>query len=174
MTDAGAGRPVGSGITIRTELRAGDIGAIIALHGTAYEEDAGFDRSFEAYVAAGVGDFFISFDPDRDRVWIVEEDGRFAGSIALKGRATDEAQLRYFLLDGSVRGQGLGRRLMDLLLAFARERGYRRIWLLTDEEHTPAATHLYQSFGFRRTGETRLDRWGNSRAEQRWELKLTS
>lgn len=162
----------GDDITIRTDIRPGDIGDLIALHGTAYFEDVGFDTSFEAYVAAGVGEFFISFDPDNDRVWIVERDGRFAGSIALKGRTGGEAQLRYFLLDSSVRGQGLGRRLMDELLAFARSRGYSRIYLLTDEEHTPAAVHLYLNYGFRRTGEERLRRWGTSEAEQRYEMEL--
>jgi N-acetylglutamate synthase-like GNAT family acetyltransferase len=159
-------------IVIRTQIRPGDIGAIIALHGILYAGDVGFDTTFEAYVASSVGEFFETFDAARDRFWLIERDGRLLGCIALKKRSPSDAQLRYFLLHPELRGRGLGRRLMEELIAFARAQGYSRIFLLTDEEHTPAATHLYTSYGFRRTGERAVDRWGGSLAEQRFDLEL--
>lgn len=159
-------------ITIRTELAPGDIGAIVALHGVLYRELAGFDHTFEAYVAESVGECFRSWDPARDRVWIVERAGAVLGSLVLKGRSDEAAQLRYFLLHPDLRGRGLGRRLMERLLAFARGRGYRRIWLITDEAVATAATRLYLAFGFRSTAERAVARWGGSTAEQRYELEL--
>lgn len=159
-------------ISVRTDLAAGDIGAIVALHGVLYRELAGFDHTFEAYVAESVGECFRTYDPERDRVWIVERAGAVVGSLVLKARSRDEAQLRYFLLHPELRGHGLGRRLMQHLIEFARERGYRRIWLLTDEAVTAAATNLYVSCGFRRTSERAVQRWGTSTAEQRYDLEL--
>lgn len=157
---------------VRTDLRAGDIGAIVRLHGILYRDLAGFDHTFEAYVAESVGECFAAWDAARDGVWMVEREGTVLGSLVLKGRSPDEAQLRYFLLHPSLRGQGLGRDLMAQLLDFARAVGYRRIFLLTDEAVTPAATHLYVSHGFRRTGVRDVERWGTSTAEQRYELDL--
>lgn len=157
---------------VRTDLRAGDIGEIVRLHGILYRDLAGFDHTFEAYVAESVGECFATYDPVRDRVWIVEREGQVLGSLVLKGRSGDVAQLRYFLLHPALRGQGLGRDLMTKLLDFARAAGYRRIFLLTDEAVTPAATHLYVSHGFQRTELRAVERWGTSSAEQRYELDL--
>lgn len=157
---------------IRTELGAGDIGEIVRLHGVLYRDLAGFDHTFEAYVAESVGECFGSWKPERDRVWLVEGNGEVLGSLVLKGRGEDTAQLRYFLLHPELRGQGMGRRLMEMLLGFARERGYRRIYLLTDEAVTAAAIHLYEVYGFRRTESRAVERWGTSSAEQRYELDL--
>jgi GNAT superfamily N-acetyltransferase len=159
-------------LTIRTEIRPGDIGGMIALHGVLYAQAVGFDWTFESYVATSIGKFFESFDAQRDRVWLVEQNGQLVGSIALKGRSPTDAQLRYFLLHPTLRGRGLGRELMDQLLACARDRRYQRIFLLTDDAHAPAATHLYVAYGFRKTGEQFIRRWGTSTAEQRYELEL--
>jgi N-acetylglutamate synthase-like GNAT family acetyltransferase len=160
------------GTAIRSDLRPGDIGGIIALHGVLYTADAGFDVSFEAFVAASVAEYFETFDPARDRVWIVERAGQMCGCLALKGRSPVEAQLRYFLLHPDLRGQGLGRKLIEAFLECARALRYKRIFLLTDEAHTAAATHLYLAYGFRKIDERPVDRWGNSVAEQRYELEL--
>jgi N-acetylglutamate synthase-like GNAT family acetyltransferase len=145
---------------------------MIALHGVLYTVDAGFDLSFEAFVAASVAEYFESFDPARDRVWIVERAGQMRGCLALKGRSAVEAQLRYFLLHPELRGQGLGRKLIEAFLEYARSLGYTRIFLLTDEAHTAAATHLYLAYGFRKIDERSVERWGNSVAEQRYQLEL--
>lgn len=161
-----------TGTRVRTDLRAGDIGEIVRLHGILYRDLAGFDHTFEAYVAESVGECFATWEAARDRTWIVEREGEVLGSLVLKGRSPEEAQLRYFLLHPSLRGQGLGRDLMTRLLDFARAAGYRRIFLLTDEAVTPAATHLYVSHGFRRTGVRAVERWGTSTAEQRYEMDL--
>lgn len=159
-------------IAVRTDLRPGDIGTIIALHGQLYGREASFDHTFEAYVAETVGECFGAWDTERDRVWIVELNGQVLGSLVLKGRSPDRAQLRYFLLDPALRGRGLGRRLLSDLIDFARATGYTRIFLLTDESVTGAAIHLYRAFGFRRTEERPVERWGSSLAEQRYELVL--
>ncbi len=152
---------------IRTDLRPGDIGEIVRLHGVLYR-----DHTFEAYVAGSLGECFGSWDPARDGLWLVERADEVLGSLVLKGRSPDTAQLRYFLLAPELRGQGLGRRLMEMLLAFARDRGYRHIYLLTDEAVTAAAIHLYLVYGFRRTESRPVERWGTSSAEQRYELDL--
>ena len=160
------------GATIRSDIRAGEIGGMIALHGVLYTVDAGFDLSFETFVAASVAEYFETFDAVRDRVWIVERAGQMRGCLALKGRSPVDAQLRYFLLHPELRGQGLGRKLIEAFLECARALGYERIFLLTDEAHTAAATHLYLAYGFHKTDERTVERWGNSAAEQRYELEL--
>lgn len=158
-------------IEIRSDVRPGDIGALIALHGTVYARERNFDRSFEAYVASTLGEFFETFDETRDRVWLVERAGRVLGSIALKGRSGRVAQLRYFVLHPELRGAGLGRRLIDDLLAWAHGRGYREIYLYT-EGALEAAARLYRSVGFELVEESLQQRWGHAVVEQRYDLRL--
>lgn len=109
---------------IRTDIRPGDIGYIISLHGVLYAREYDLDHTFEGYVAAGLGEFAKSYDERRDRLWIAEEGGRIVGSIAIVGSKGGVAQLRWFLVDPKARGSGLGRRfrlvrlLESLLRAF--------------------------------------------------------
>jgi GNAT superfamily N-acetyltransferase len=163
---------VGTGVTVRHDLRPGDMGRVIALHGVLYAEEYGFDHGFEAYVAETVAEFGHLARPDRDRLWLAERDGRLVGSIAIVGREHGAAQLRWFLVGPEARGHGLGRRLVGEALAFCRTAGYRSVYLWT-VTGLDAAARLYLAAGFRKT-ETKppATLWGVSLAEERYDLEL--
>ena len=108
----------GSGVTIRHDLRPGDLGRVVTMHGILYAEEYGFGHGFEAYVAETVAEYGRLARPGLDRLWLAERDGRLVGSIAIVGRDGGAAQLRWFLVDPSARGSGLGGRLIQEALAF--------------------------------------------------------
>jgi hypothetical protein len=85
-------------ITVRHDLRPGDLGRVVELHGVLYASEYGFDHTFEAYVAETIGQFGRGFRVGQDRLWLAELDGRLVGSIAIAWREGNEAQLRWFLL----------------------------------------------------------------------------
>src|SRR3954470_21226826 len=100
-------------ISIRRELRPGDLGAIIEHHGRTYAREYGVDSSFEAHVAAAVARAALrGFPSDNEGVWIVERAGRHAGSLAMTDEGDAVACIRFFVLDAELRGHGLGRRLL--------------------------------------------------------------
>ena len=156
--------------TVRRELRAGDLGAIIAHHGRLYPSERGVDASFEAHVAASVAAAGRPGWPrETEAVWIVELTTEHAGSLALTDEGGGLAMLRWFVLDPQLRGRGLGRRLIAELLELAEWIGYERIALETFSELS-AAAHLYR---LRVRGGPRRDgpRWGRSEITyQRYEL----
>jgi ribosomal protein S18 acetylase RimI-like enzyme len=157
---------------IRTDLRPGDIGAIVQMHGRLYGSEHGFGVQFDAYVALGLHEFYAAYDPDRDRVWICEHRGRMIASMLLMHRGNDTAQLRYFLVRPEYRGFGLGKRLMDLGMRFLREHGYRSVYLWTVDE-LPAAAALYRKYGFCLTEEKPSTAFGKPLHEQRYDLVLS-
>jgi GNAT superfamily N-acetyltransferase len=159
-------------ITIRHDLRPGDMGRVIAQHGELYAQEYGFDHGFEAYVAETVAEFGKLARPGRDRLWVAERPGQFLGSIAIIGRDDGLAQLRWFLVHPDARGAGLGRRLVAEALAFCRSAGYRSVCLWT-VNGLDAAAHLYLRAGFRKT-ETRapVALWGATLSEERYDLTL--
>ena len=156
---------------VRHRLGPGDAGSLTALHGVLYAREYGYDRTFEAYVAAGLAEFVRRFRPDRDRLWLAEAGGRVVGSIAIVGRARKSAQLRWFLVDPAHRGRGLGTRLMRAALRFCRDRGYRRVLLWTTSE-LEEASRLYVRFGFVRTAVKTHTVWGKRVTEERYDLDL--
>src|SRR5579864_4515503 len=99
-------------ITIRHDLRPGDLGRVTLLHGVLYAEEYGFDHTFEAYVAETLGAFGRAAPRDGDRLWLAERDGHIVGSIGIVGRDEGAAQLRWLLIHPDARGRGLGRRLL--------------------------------------------------------------
>lgn len=158
-------------VTIRHELRPGDLGAIVHLHGTLYAREYGFDPTFEAYVAGRLAEFVRSHG-ERDRVWIAECAGRIVGSVAIvRGGECGAAQLRWFLVDPSQRGKGLGRHLLNEAVSFARTAGYDSIFLWTVSALT-AAARLYQSAGFSLVEQTPARLWGVQVVEERHVLNL--
>lgn len=157
-------------VTIRTELRSGDIGAITRMHGLLYEREYGYNFHFESYVAAGLHEFAEQYNPARDSLWICEHDGAIIGSMVLMDRGS-AAQLRYFLLEPPYRGLGLGKKLMELFMVFARQTGYTSSYLWTTHELTAAAT-LYRRHGFTLTEEKTQSVWGKSLSEQRYDARL--
>ena len=160
----------GPEIGIRNDLRPGDIGYLVRWHGVLYAQECGWDYTFEAYVAGPLAEFALSHN-DRERIWLMEKDGVVVGSIAVVEAGEDEAQLRWLLVHPDLRGQGMGRFLMEEALGFCRERTYRRAFLWTVSS-LRAAGNLYQSLGFVVTEEKTHRLWGAWLTEQRYELGL--
>ncbi len=161
---------LGSSISIRHELHPGDVGYITYLHGTIYAEEQGFDNTFDAYVAIPLSEFSKSRS-HRERIWIVEKEGKIVGSEAIVKFSESEAQLRWLLLDRSIRGIGLGRQLVDEALKFSLDAGYSYVFLWTVKALV-VATKLYESFGFRKAQEETHEIWGGIITEVRYELGL--
>src|SRR5262250_2157415 len=111
-------------ITLRTDVRPGDIGAVVLLHGLLYAREYGFDPTFEAYVAGPLA-AFVCARSDRERLWLAEQDGVIVGCIAVVAASPETAQLRWFLVEPSVRGAGLGKRLLQESITFSRNCGYK-------------------------------------------------
>jgi len=159
-------------ITIRTELKPGDIGYVIYLHGVLYGGEYGYGIGFETYVAAGLQEFYQAYDPGRDRAWICEHEGTMVGFLLLMHRGNETAQLRYFLVRPEYRGIGLGKRLMELFMQFLEECNYRSAYLWTVDE-LPAAASLYKRHGFRLTEEKpSAPFFGKPLREQRYDVVL--
>jgi GNAT superfamily N-acetyltransferase len=157
-------------LLIRTQLRPGDLGAIIGLHGRVYAEDYGFDSTFEAYVAGPLGEF-AERRGERERIWIAESGVSIVGSIAIVEASPTLALLRWYLVDRKVRGNGLGAALLSQAVAFCRAAGYAAIDLWTVSALT-AAARLYEAAGFRVLEEKPGRRWGVDVVEQRYGLEL--
>jgi GNAT superfamily N-acetyltransferase len=160
-------------IEIRRELRPGDYGAIVRQHGRLYSREYGVDASFEAFVATSVARVGIrGFPGEREAIWIVERDGRFAGSLGLTDEGEATAMLRWVLLDPSLRGRGLGRRLIGEAVSTARDLGFELLRLETFSD-LRAAAHIYRAHGFEVVNEETGPRWGRDRITyQRYELEL--
>jgi GNAT superfamily N-acetyltransferase len=157
-------------VSVRHELKPGDIGYLTYLHGILYARECGWDYTFEAYVAGPLSEFARS-QTERERIWIVESGGRIAGSVGIVEASASAAQLRWLLLHPALRRYGLGRTLMAEAVGFCRDRGYSSIFLWTVSALTAAAS-LYRSFGFKVTEEKTHEMWGATVTEQRYELKL--
>jgi len=160
-----------SDISIRTELRPGDLGYVIYLHGVLYSKEYGYGVQFENYVAKGLCEFFEKYDPKRNRVWVCEHNGRMIGFLLLMDRGK-AAQLRYFLIEPEYRGIGVGSKLLNLYMDFLRECDYQASYLWTTHELS-AASFLYKRLGFQLTEEKESTAFGKSLTEQRYDLILT-
>jgi len=159
-------------VRVRNDLRPGDLGYVIHMHGRVYGAEYNYGVSFEMYVARGLAEFYTQYDPDKDRVWICEHGDRIVGFLLLMHREDNAAQLRYFLLDPEYRGIGLGKRLMNLYMDFLHRCGYKSSYLwTTNEQH--AAASLYKHYGFVLTEEKESTAFGKSLKEQRYDLEET-
>ena len=158
-------------ILIRTQLEPGDMDAIVRLHGQLYAEECGFDRTFEAYVAAPLARAIQAADPD-ERIWMADRGSEAVGCIAIVRAGPSVAQLRWFLVHPSCRGTGLGKRLLSEAIAFCRDRKYETVMLWT-VAGLPASAHLYRFAGFQKVEEKPPARiWGVTLTEERHELRL--
>ncbi|MFW3147218.1 MAG: GNAT family N-acetyltransferase [Thermoplasmatota archaeon] len=159
------------GMMIRNDIRPGDAGCLIHLHGTVYFEEYGFDTIFESYVADTFAEF-LRHESERKRLWIVEKDGRIVGCIGIMERSVEVAQLRWLLLHPDVRGRGLGRKLMEDAIDFAKGCGYSSIFLFTESILKDAA-RLYELYGFKLVEESQeQNKWGGRFTAQRYEKVL--
>jgi GNAT superfamily N-acetyltransferase len=164
---------VSESIEIRRNLRPGDLGAIVAMHGRLYSIEYGVDSRFEARVASGIAKVGSNgFPGPREGLWIVERDGEIGGSIAYTDEGAGVAMVRWVLLEPALRGRGLARRLLGELLTEVEVHGYSRVALETFSDLAVAA-HLYRSHGFEVVWAETGPRWGRDEITyQRYELEL--
>jgi DNA-binding MarR family transcriptional regulator/GNAT superfamily N-acetyltransferase len=157
-------------VALRPPL-SGELGWIVQRHGELYEQAHGWDATFEAMVAAVVADFGAGHDPAREAGWIADVDGCPVGSVLCVRRDDETAQLRVLLVDPATRGMGLGTRLVDECLRFARRAGYRRIVLATYSAMVEAR-RIYERAGFTVTSATPVHHFGQDLVEEEWSRDL--
>jgi DNA-binding MarR family transcriptional regulator/N-acetylglutamate synthase-like GNAT family acetyltransferase len=153
------------------EPRPGDYGWAIGRHGALYAEEYGWDASVETFIAGIVSGYLASRDPACESAWIAELDGRRAGCVFCVRREERVAQLRLLLVEPWARGAGIGGRLVDECLAFARRAGYERIVLWTNDVLVEAR-RLYERAGFELVAQAPHHAFGRDLVEQTWALEL--
>jgi DNA-binding MarR family transcriptional regulator len=149
----------------------GDIGWVIERHGALYAAEYGFDHRFEALVAQVAGAFLNHHDPARERAWIAHRDGVRLGSVFLVRKTDDIGKLRLLLVEPSARGLGLGKLLVEDCIGFARDAGYRRMTLWTNDILL-AARNIYRAAGFHLVSSAPHSDFGPPMVGEEWELEL--
>jgi GNAT superfamily N-acetyltransferase len=153
------------------DRRPGDLGWVVERHASLYAEEFGWDARFETLVARIVAEMTAAPDPARERCWIAERDGQRLGCVFLARDDAETARLRLLLVEPAGRGQGLGRKLVEAAVAFARRAGYREVVLWTHRE-LHAARRIYGAIGFRKTEEWIHHDFGPVSTGETWRLVL--
>lgn len=164
-------QPVKAPIILRPH-QTGDMGWVTERHGVFYGVTYGWAPKIEAVTARICADFLDNFDPELERCWIAERGGERVGSVFLvRDAEPGVARLRLLMVEAAARGEKLGRRLVDVCVAFAREKGYREIVLWTHEVLT-AARAIYESVGFELERSWVHDDFGKPEVSETWRLRL--
>jgi GNAT superfamily N-acetyltransferase len=158
-------------VSIRTGLRSGDLGWVAHRHGVLYAEEYDWNVEFEALVASVVADFGKQHDPAREQCWFAEIDGQMVGSIFLVQHSENIGQLRLMLVEPSARGRGIGTRLINECLAFARAAGYQTVKLWTNSVLVDAR-RLYARAGFRLVESEPYHAFGHELVSEFWEIEV--
>ena len=151
--------------------RPGDMGWVTQAHGALYTGEYGLNEKMEAYVAEVVAKFLREFDPTREHCWIAEQDGSPVGSVFLVKESETIGKLRLLIVDPRARGLGVGRRLVEECVRFARQAGYSEITLWTHSILT-AARRIYDSVGFEIVETETHDEFGPELLGETWRLRL--
>jgi DNA-binding MarR family transcriptional regulator/GNAT superfamily N-acetyltransferase len=166
----GSGRNGKSDIILR-QPRSGDLGWVVARHAELYAHEYGWGDNFEGTCVQIVADFANKHDPNCERGWIAEMDGENVGSVFLVKDSEKIARLRLLLVDPVARGRGLGTRLTEECISFARQCGYERITLWTHKVLT-TARHIYEQAGFQLASSERKHNFGCDVVSEHWDLAL--
>lgn len=170
------GKALSGGEVVLRDPRPGDLGWMVARHAEIYATEYGWRGGFEGVCAQIVADFVTYFDARLEKCWIAEIAGERVGCVMLvkdnpKAKQADVARIRLLLLEPQARGIGLGRRLVEECVGFARAKGYRRVTLWTHKE-LAAARAIYAKLGFVKTGEESHDDWVGKATSEFWDLDL--
>jgi ribosomal protein S18 acetylase RimI-like enzyme len=159
-------------VQIRSGGSAADVNEVVRINGEVFEPEYGLDPSFAADMAVQLAELRRSGWPGPgEGLWIAELDGRAAGAVTLRDLGGGLARLGHLALQPEARGSGAGRRLVETVIAAAREAGYERVELLTFSDLV-AARELYRRAGFEMTNSEHILRWGRELDWERWELAL--
>ncbi|HEX6454111.1 MAG TPA: helix-turn-helix domain-containing GNAT family N-acetyltransferase [Trebonia sp.] len=183
----GGRRPGAARAVVIRPPRPGDLGWVVHRHGAVYAAEFGWNADFERWVARIIADYMDNPDPARAAAWIAEVDGAPAGSVLCVpddghggsdgstdhagGTGGSTARLRVLLVERWARGLGIGARLVDEALAFARQAGYRRITLST-YDILASARRIYQAAGFTLVHEKPEQAFGLDLTAQEWARDL--
>jgi DNA-binding MarR family transcriptional regulator/GNAT superfamily N-acetyltransferase len=152
-------------------LRPGDLGWVVNRHGVRYAEEYHFDQTFEALVARVAAEYVEHHSPEREAAWIAEVDGEPVGSVFCTRVDEHTAKLRLLLVEPAARGLGIGARLVEECLRFARRAGYERMVLWT-VAGLAASRHIYEKVGFQLDESTPERLFGRDVEAQTWSLDL--
>jgi DNA-binding MarR family transcriptional regulator/predicted GNAT family acetyltransferase len=149
----------------------GDLGWVVARHGALYAQEYQWDETFEGFVAEIIAAYVKNFDPKKERCWIAEVAGENAGSVFIVKKTDETAKLRMLLVDPRARGLGIGKRLVQECIRFARQSGYRKITLWTNSILL-AARAIYRQTGFQLVESEAYHGFGQDLVGETWELEL--
>jgi len=149
----------------------GDMGWIVYRQAILYSEEYGWDNTYEALAAEIVAQFIKAYDPKRERAWIAEKDGERVGAVFVAKGSDQIARLRLLHVEPAARGLGIGKRLVDECIRFARQAGYKKMTLWT-QSILLAARHIYKQAGFLVVRQEPHHSFGKDLRAETWELDL--